>query len=380
MRTAMFLRIVFVVAAVASGILPVRAVQAQGGRSAVFSPNVARQYGLEHVWSTQIQVDRSRGRVFSVNPYVSTTKAHTLFEVTYEFGKVTFSETQLDQFRQPLGIEGAKEKAETRAEEIKKLFPESKIEPTVSKRVIPEILLYAVTELGTIHALDGETGRTKWVTTVGRMDHFTTQAAANDRYVGIVNGSTIYILKTSDGSLVWQRQMAGVPTAGPALSKDYIFVPTANGMMESYTLKDSREPAWTFKSTGRTFIQPVTGSNTLAWPSDAGHIYVSSTSPRALRYRMESHHTVDSPPAILGSRLFATSVDGYLYCMDLMGQQDASRAACFGKVSLGYSSSRPPVPIEDVVFAISNLDQLFCVSINTGKERWRTTESDALFR
>src|SRR5688572_13524283 len=173
------------------------------------SPEAARQLGLERMWFTQLHLDRSRGRMGGLFMHVSPTQAHTVFQITDGGKRYVFSQRDRDAFGQEVGVDGAKQRAVEKQAEIKKaleLAGKADAEPpSIETIVVPKITFYATSERGLVHAIDGETGKTLWTSSLGNPRYPTTNAAANDKFVGVCNGSTLYVLLASDGSLVWTR-------------------------------------------------------------------------------------------------------------------------------------------------------------------------------
>ena len=134
----------------------------EGRESGLISPNVARRNGLDRVWATQIEVGRNRGQVAHVTIHVSTIHKRTIFEVLHDGEPIVVSENQLSPSGQPFGVEGAKKFAEDRVIELKSLGQGGKA-PSIVRRDVPEITLYATTSLGILQAIDGETGKSKWI-------------------------------------------------------------------------------------------------------------------------------------------------------------------------------------------------------------------------
>ena len=83
---------------------------AETARRAIVSTAQMERYGLERLWSAQLDVDRSRGRLVQVTPYVNSTRATTYFEVTTATGKTVLSEKSIGRFGR-LGTFGAVEQA-----------------------------------------------------------------------------------------------------------------------------------------------------------------------------------------------------------------------------------------------------------------------------
>src|SRR5437870_9859285 len=59
------------------------AVRAQAQSSGLIAPEMVRQLGLERMWFTQLSLDRGRGRVAGVHVHVSSTQAHTVFQIAH---------------------------------------------------------------------------------------------------------------------------------------------------------------------------------------------------------------------------------------------------------------------------------------------------------
>jgi len=348
-------------------ILAGRSALAQVNESGLLSPNVIRRQGLDRMWHTQIEVDRGRGQVVNVTPYVNHTRTTTLFEVTFDRRRFLISENDKDAFGERLGVNGAKLKAEEQLVELKKLYPDVTSQPTYEMILSPEITLYASTNRGVVHAIDGETGKTRWVANVGNPNYPTTEPSANDEYVAVVNGSTLIALRSSDGQFEWQRRVDGVPAAGPALSDEYVFAPMVSGAMESYQLNDSKQPPWIYRSLGRAVTQPATGLGSLAWPTDRGHLYVAATTNRTIRYRLEAKDTIVSTPAFVApDKLIATSIDGYVYCMNPFRQS----SNVIWQFSTGEPISKSPVVIGDTVYVISDNKRMFAIAAKNGLPIW----------
>jgi outer membrane protein assembly factor BamB len=347
------------------------AANAQVRSTALISPEAARQLGLERMWFTQLHLDRSRGRMGGLHMHVSSTEAHTVFQLTDGGKRYVYSQHDRDAFGQEIGIDGAKKRAEEKQGEIKKaleLAGKAGAEPpAIETHVVPKIVFYATSERGLLHALDGETGRTLWTTSVGNPRYPTTAAGANDKFVGVCNGSTLYVMLATDGSLVWSRSAISSPGAGPAISTDLIFVPMVNGQIESFLLEDPSRPVKVYQSFGRAMVQPVVSANSVAWPTDKGNLYVGMANDSGVRFRMEAKEEITSAPAFLApDRVFVTSLDGYIYCVS------ESRGNMVWRFTTGEPISHSPIVLGDRVYAITDRGNLFAIDANTSEEKWVT--------
>lgn len=342
---------------------------AQPAARALVSPQMARQVGLERMWYTQLGLDRGRGRIAGIFMHVSATEAHTVFQIAHDGRRYVFSQRDRNAFGNEIGIEGAKAEAEKKAEEIKKQLQAAgqaeAVAPAVEMIVVPKITLYASSERGTVHALDGETGRTLWTTAVGNALYPTMTPAANDKFVAVCNGSTLYVMQASDGAVIWSRPTVGSPGAGPAITDDYVFIPMVSGLVESFLLEDPTRPVGRYQSFGRTMVQPVVSSNSVAWPTDAGDLYVSLAHSPGLRFRMKASDTISAAPAFLApDKLYVTSLDGYIYCV---GEQKGN---ILWRFTTGEPIRHSPVALGKMVYAISTRGNMYAIDANSAAERW----------
>jgi outer membrane protein assembly factor BamB len=358
------LSIVFLVALVAAPVAA-WAENSSNSRTGVISPSVASRYGLKRAWFTQIEVDRSRGRVTHLNQYVSNARFMTVFEIKSPLGVEYITEREVDRWGKPLGIEGAEKLAKERVKKLKEEAPESKDDVSLKTLKVPEVTLYAQTDRGTLHAIDGATGKTKWVTTVGNPDHPSLAPGANDKFVATVNGSSVFVLDASTGAQVWTRRTDAAPGAGPAVSNDRVFVPTVTGKMEAYRLEDYRQPPWFYQSTGRLLVQPTISTASASWATDRGYLYVCDKERLGVRFRLEARdpilaHSTFLPP----NRLFAASTDGYAYCVHEFNGE------ILWRFSVGDPISEPPVATPDTVYLVADDAGMYAVGPQDGLEKW----------
>ncbi len=337
---------------------------AQAGGSGLISTGAAQQYGLKRAWYTQLQVDRSRGRVDHIVQHVSSTRAHTVYEISYDNTKELFSDRHVDPFGKPIGQEKAEKIANERLAKLKA----DGLDPQFVTRVIPEITLYVSTDRGIVQAIDGETGQSRWAMPLGKRDHVNLAPAANDEFVAVVNGAKLVIVDNRTGKMIWERRLRGAPGAGPAMSDTMVFVPMVDGAVESFDLilDNNRTGPGVMFSHGHCMIQPTITGSYIAWPTDRGHLNVGLASRTQIQYRLETNGSIVSPATYLYPKLFVSSLDGYVYCLE-----EASGDILW-PFSTGEEISHSPIPIGDAVYVITDDGTLYRVSNEFGKEQWRT--------
>ena len=234
----------------------------------------------------------------------------------------------------------------------------------VTRWVLHNGTLFAVTSSGTVQALDAETGANLWVTQVGSGEHPTEGPAANDSYVAFVSGLQLYILSRDDGHLLWTERVEGAVSAAPTLSSNYAFVAHFTGRIEGFSLDQPASPPWQYQSAGRTFLSPTVTDSVVCWPTNTGFLYVAQADNPRILFRVETNDEIASTPATKSPYLYVTSLDGYLYCVhELTGFER-------WKYSTGFPITSKPAIVGEQAFVASEGPMLHAVDAATGKPLW----------
>ncbi len=251
---------------------------------------------------------------------------------------------------------------------VRAWFTKAQVDPTrhrVEQAVLAGNQLYILTTASVLHAIDAETGQTLWVARIGNPDYPSLGPAVSEQHVALVNGSTLTVLNRENGLEMMSLDVGGGPGGGPALTDEYVFVPLFTGKVEAYPLDpDDRSPTWYYASTGRVFNAPIATSESVAWPTDRGFLYVANPDASGVRYRFESTGIINGDPASYDGSLYATSTNGYLYCLDeVTGQQR-------WRYSTGDLVMRPPVVVAGRAYVATEQPALHSVSTSNGELVW----------
>lgn len=330
---------------------------AQRRATSLVTDRSASRIGLERTWHTQIAISAFSGSILNLVEYVSPTEARYVAEVKWPDGRQLFRDSDLDAFGRPLRREGAKAKAD----ELLARLTAQEVTPELIEHESPVVSLYVATEGGNVQAIDAESGETLWVSTVGSAFFPTVACGVGDKYVATVNGTTLYVLDRITGNTLWSLRTRGIPGAGPAVSGERIFVPMVDGSIEAYSATDPTEPEFSYRATGRALIQPIVTPTSLCWPTDQGHLYVAWAHRHGLRYRVETEKPILAPPEYAAGKLYLTSLDGYLYCIQQQG------GMVLWTLSTGEPISSSPVVIGDTVMLITDSGMLVAANANTGQ-------------
>lgn len=330
-----------------------------------FTDESLQRVGLTKVWDVATTFDPRRGTVVGVTQHVSQNKSQTIVAVTSGAQRWVFSSRDLDAFGNPLGAEGAKARAEELIADRKRRFksaPEMKVETVTT----PDVRVFISSNSGYIQALDGETARQYWSTSIGKASFPTTAAAGNDNYVVAVNGTTLYQLNQSKGEVIGERGLRSIPAAAPEVSEGRVFLPVVNSFLEVYSLANLSSPPQFYRTSGITRITPVVWGDAAAWATDRGFVYVANAAETGLRFQVRTNDTITSGPVFLPpDRVFFASVDGYVYFCE------TDRGAILFRFAAGESIVETPILAERSVFATTVTGRLYSIRAEDGAENWQ---------
>lgn len=229
-----------------------------------------------------------------------------------------------------------------------------------------------LTDAGVLQALDANNGQTLWVTKFGNPNYPSLGPAANDKFVAAVNGSTLYLFDRKAGRIQGQRKIGGAPGAAPALGKDHVFVPTLTGLIEGYpldvTAPDFRK--WFYQSYGNTMVAPLVTPHSVVWSTDRGYLYVSGASKPGVRYRLEAGDEFDARAAFQDPLIYAVTRSGELFAID------EEEGILRWRFMTGFPTDRAPAAVGERLFLTSDEPMLHCINAETGLPEWEVPGID----
>lgn len=224
--------------------------------------------------------------------------------------------------------------------------------------------LTVLTSAGVVQELNALTGQTYWVSPLGNGNYPSLGPSGNDKYVALLNGSTLYVLDRADGKSVIVRRVGGAPGAAPAVTDKTVFVPLLNGRIEGYPLGKQTLTPWYYQSFGRATVAPLATAESVVWSTDAGYLYVGNSSELKMRFRLETGADIVAPPAYRKPYVYVASMSGELFAMnELSGDQH-------WKYATGFPIMRAPAAVGERVFITSEEPALHCVDAKNGNVLW----------
>jgi outer membrane protein assembly factor BamB len=250
-------------------------------------------------------------------------------------------------------------------------FTQVQVDPSRNQVVSAGLVgdrLTVLTGAGVVQELDALTGRALWIAPIGNPEHPSFGPAGNERHVAVINGSTLYVLDRSDGRPVKIRPVGGAPGAAPAIAPEHVFVPLMTGRIEAYPLAEKVLTPWYYQSYGRVAVPPLVTPDSFVWATDAGRLYVGRLEDLGVRYRLETGSDFAAPPAYHRPFVYAANVSGEVFAMhELTGARR-------WKYATGFPVMRAPAAVEDRVFVTSEEPALHCVDGDTGTSLWEAAD------
>lgn len=328
-----------------------------------FSFRTASRIGLASAWSRAISTGTA-GHVAHVTVQPSTTSTYRASEVIDKNGRrVFFSDRDASG-----GLSRAGYDQTARLTDIKRAELEARgLEPRVESKEIADVTLYVRSSLGTVTAIDGETGRELWTTQAGKAGYPNYPVSATQDHLVTMSGSTIYVLDPAKGEIVDSIRTRKAPGNAPTLYDGYIYVPTTQGLVEVYSLENTGRVDFTMGSSGRIENTVTVSPNSVSWTTDRGFVYVGNVGAPGIRYRFKSLDAITSAPVYMDDTLYATSMDGFTYAIN---ESDGLKNWSY---SAGGSTSGAPLALDGAVYVATTEGRMSCLDAATGEPRWLTT-------
>lgn len=337
-----------------------------GQSSSSLTYSGANQVGLTPVWTREIAVGYG-GEISGVTVFVSPTKSYRGSSLIDKFGRRTyFSDRDAASLR---GSRAGYDETVRRLELKEAQLTALGLEPQSTSVEIPDVTLYVRSSLGTVTALDAETGELKWSTEVGKPGYPGFGITATDEYVVTLSSATVYLLDAESGQVLSSVPLRFLPASTPTIVGKRIFAPGASGVIDVLSTEDLNRREYTLGSAGG-IDSPVTVSpRGISWSSD-DRVYVANPVGPGVRYHFQTMDTLTASPVYQNERLFITSMDGFAYAIDEQS----------GDVQWRYSAGGPvreaPLVIDDNVYVTTVDGQMSALDAESGEARWLASNVD----
>ena len=179
--------------------------------------------------------------------------------------------------------------------------------------------------------------------------------------------SQVFALRPDNGNIIWsypEKGSAGrVFLAAPTVAGDQVIVGDFAATLVSLSVKDGSEN-WSFAGAKGKYVgSPLATESVIVAPNADNHLYGLDLQGK-LKWSFAANHSFWSQPASDGKTVFASSLDHYLYAVDL------NSGALVWKVDLGASLVSSPLLDNGVLYQGSIDGKMNAVDASTGKVKW----------
>lgn len=239
--------------------------------------------------------------------------------------------------------------------------------------VVADGTVYVHDRDGNLHALDADTGRSRWERALGSTDAVSSPAVAGSVvYVG--NGPVVHAVDAETGDIEWEFETADVIGSTPTVARDVIYVGSDDSALYAISAVDGTE-RWRFSTGGAVRSSPAVAEGVVYTGSRDGSLYAVDAASGDERWSFETDGSVGSSPAVSGGTVFIKSVAGTLYAV----ATDGSKLWQWEGSSDDWTDTASPAVDETRVY-IGDRWGLYAVDRETGETRWRFTGPDSFNR
>jgi hypothetical protein len=111
-------------------------------------------------------------------------------------------------------------------------------------------------------------------------------------------------------------------------------------------------------------VAPIATDESIVWSTDAGYLYVGNTEAMRMRFRLETGSEIVASPAYHKPYVYAASLSG-----DVFGMHEVTGMRRW-KYATGYPVTRSPAAVGERVYVTSEEPALHCIDAKTGEAVW----------
>ncbi len=232
--------------------------------------------------------------------------------------------------------------------------------------------LYAQTNMGHLHAFQGETGKYLWGASTGHETVDVRPVSVNSTEVFVTNGPTMIAMDKKTGRVVWKTRMEATAVGATAATEEVVMVGLASGKLVAYNARDHSKDktpgrsagtfAWAWQTNGAITARPVPAGRVVAFASHDSRVYVAVEKPPSVLFRYLTGGPVVGSLGTHGTRtLIVPSMDRTLYGIDLY------RGETKWTVATGAPLDQEPLVDRDTVIAINTAGRIMAIDAETGE-------------
>ena len=322
--------------------------------------------GLVNEWFTHLDAG-GRSQIVNMQLQVNEDIATTYFLVEYGKNVERISAKDLDAFGNLRGIEGptgARQHAANRQEVLTAEFAAQKrsdVKVTVRQITLPKTTIYTATTRGVVSAIDADTGKHLWNTTVGSRSSFISGVGASKRFVAVTNGSNVFCLSADDGRVLWSKKCRRAPSAAPSVGEFSVFVPMVDGRLQVFSLENQGQFPRTFMSFGTSISKPLLTDTTVSWATNDGYYAVAPYRADSISFRLNSGDKMAAGGTAGDGTIYVTTTSGSIFALN------EKRGSVAWEYLTGDRLTEAPFVKDNAVFVVSAGNRLYKIDNKTGR-------------
>lgn len=244
--------------------------------------------------------------------------------------------------------------------------------------VLDEENIYLQSTGGTVTAFEADSGKRLWAVQLGNRDEPIYPGVSNEKYFLAVNGMALYCIERFSGKVLWELKLPTMPSVGPSVDDQHIYVGSLDGSIYSFELKIIDElyrkrllPNWSFEAlrwryrTGKEISTTANSTGSMVnFASRDGSLYAVGATERDLSWQFETDAPITAPFAATEDSLILASEDNFVYCLN------RTNGLSRWEFASGYPIRKAPVVIEEDLYILPDRGGLFNLTVRTGAEKW----------
>jgi outer membrane protein assembly factor BamB len=236
---------------------------------------------------------------------------------------------------------------------------------------------------GIVTAFNNANGHRLWSVQVGNALEMRFPAVANERFVIIISGTTMYALNKLNGDVAWQVDIPTAASTAPGIDDTRAYVGSINGTVYAFDLKFleklSKDPRlsrdvhramkWQYKTGARIMFPPISTGKVVIVASADASLYGLAAEDRKLHFQFETDQPLSAPIAQVGHMIFVATEDRKAYCID------ADSGAIKWELLSGLYIRQAPRVIGEHAFLRPEGYGLRCLSMVSASDIWTNRQA-----
>jgi len=260
--------------------------------------------------------------------------------------------------------------------------------------VLDEENIYVQGSGGTVTAYEADSGKRLWAVQLGNRDEPTFPGVSNDKFFLTVNGLSLYCVERFKGDVLWEVTLPAMPSVGPAVDDQHIYIGTLDGSIYSFELRKIDElfrkrllPRWSFealrwryRTSSEITTRPTSTTELVEFANATGSLFAVSALERKLQWQFEAQpfprSRITAPIGVTDDSLIVASENYYVYCLDRKkGYERWSFVSGFPIrkapiVIKQYQSINKQAKTDDDLYIMPDHGGIFNLALQTGRQKW----------